>query len=177
MKLKRLVSAILAVGMALTMLPTAAFAADKPTYVNHLSFIGDQPDTKGKNAVNGMIIVDHAYNWSWSGSDASSYKLNFTATFDPNEVNAEVPNTIPCEVRNQAGIIKDGIFQKCVYNFSTIENGQFESIDARSSGIVKGGYIKNYTSTVSDNTEFENGIVYGSFEMTKGTWSDLPASG
>ena len=28
MKLKRLVSAILAVGMALTMLPTAAFAAD-----------------------------------------------------------------------------------------------------------------------------------------------------
>lgn len=169
MKLKRLVSAILAVGMALTMLPTAAFAADKPTYVNHLSFIGDQPDTKGKNAVNGMIIVDHAYNWSWSGSDASSYKLNFTATFDPNEVNAEVPNTIPCEVRNQAGIIKDGIFQKCVYNFSTIENGQFESIDARSSGIVKGGYIKNYTSTVSDNTEFENGIVYGSFEMTKGT--------
>ena len=117
MKLKRLVSAILAVGMALTMLPTAAFAADKPTYVNHLSFIGDQPDTKGKNAVNGMIIVDHAYNWSWSGSDASSYKLNFTATFDPNEVNAEVPNTIPCEVRNQAGIIKDGIFEKCVYNF------------------------------------------------------------
>ena len=70
MKLKRLVSAILAVGMALTMLPTAAFAANAPTYVNHLSFIGDQPDTKGKNAVNGMIIVDHAYNWSWSGSDA-----------------------------------------------------------------------------------------------------------
>lgn len=48
MKLKRLVSAILAVGMALTMLPTAAFAANAPTYVNHLSFIGDQPDTKGK---------------------------------------------------------------------------------------------------------------------------------
>ena len=38
MKLKRLVSAILAVGMALTMLPTAAFAADTSKYVTDLNF-------------------------------------------------------------------------------------------------------------------------------------------
>ena len=49
MKLKRLVSAILAVGMALTMLPTAAFAADTPKYVTDLDFEANgQPVLEGK---------------------------------------------------------------------------------------------------------------------------------
>ena len=49
MKLKRLVSAILAVGMALTMLPTAAFAADTSKYVTDLNFEANgQPVLEGK---------------------------------------------------------------------------------------------------------------------------------
>ena len=76
MKLKRLVSAILAVGMALTMLPTAAFAADTSKYVTDLNFEANgQPVLEGKTTEvsNSSSPANPTYKatnstWSWSYS-------------------------------------------------------------------------------------------------------------
>ena len=59
MKLKRLVSAILAVGMALTMLPTAAFAADTPKYVTDLDF-----EANGQSYKNSYVLFENDYEIS-----------------------------------------------------------------------------------------------------------------
>ena len=106
MKLKRLVSAILAVGMALTMLPTAAFAADTSEYVTDLNFEANgQPVLEGKTTEvsNSSSPANPTYKatnstWSWSYS-GGSYKLDFVnnTIFDP--INGS-PETVPCAVRN-----------------------------------------------------------------------------
>lgn len=161
MKLKRLVSAILAVGMALTMLPTAAFAADTSEYVTDLNFEANgQPVLDGKTTTvpNTSSPENPTYKatnstWRWSYS-GGSYKLDFVnnTIFDP--INGS-PETVPCAVRN-SGTIEGGNFEQTVFNLSTgvIKGGHFTKVEGRTtyngngqptgSGIVTGGYIHTY---------------------------------
>lgn len=124
MKLKRLVSAILAVGMALTMLPTAAFAADTSKYVTDLNFEANgQPVLEGKTTEvsNSSSPANPTYKatnstWSWSYS-GGSYKLDFVNNTIFNPINGS-PETVPCAVRN-SGTIEGGNFEQTVFNLST----------------------------------------------------------
>ena len=62
MKLKRLVSAVLAIGMALTILPTAAFA-ETPHVTNHVTnvkFNGEEVDTTGTTETENTYQIGRA---------------------------------------------------------------------------------------------------------------------
>lgn len=136
MKLKRLVSAILAVGMALTMLPTAAFAADTSKYVTDLNFEANgQPVLEGKTTEvsNSSSPANPTYKatnstWSWSYS-GGSYKLDFVNNTIFNPINGS-PETVPCAVRN-SGTIEGGNFEQTVFNLSTgvINGGHFTKVE------------------------------------------------
>ncbi len=189
MKLKRLVSAILAVGMALTMLPTAAFAADTSKYVTDLNFEANgQPVLEGKTTEvsNSSSPANPTYKatnstWSWSYS-GGSYKLDFVNNTIFNPINGS-PETVPCAVRN-SGTIEGGNFEQTVFNLSTgvINGGHFTKVEGRTtyngngqptgSGIVTGGYIHTYFSNEGQwggaGAKLNGGIVYGKVDMREG---------
>lgn len=189
MKLKRLVSAILAVGMALTMLPTAAFAADTSEYVTDLNFEANgQPVLEGKTTEvsNSSSPANPTYKatnstWSWSYS-GGSYKLDFVNNTIFNPINGS-PETVPCAVRN-SGTIEGGNFEQTVFNLSTgvINGGHFTKVEGRTtynsngqptgSGIVTGGYIHTYFSNEGQwggaGAKLNGGIVYGKVDMREG---------
>lgn len=189
MKLKRLVSAILAVGMALTMLPTAAFAADTSKYVTDLNFEANgQPVLEGKTTEvsNSSSPANPTYKatnstWSWSYS-GGSYKLDFVNNTIFNPINGS-PETVPCAVRN-SGTIEGGNFEQTVFNLSTgvIKGGHFTKVEGRTtynsngqptgSGIVTGGYIHTYFSNEGQwggaGAKLNGGIVYGKVDMQEG---------
>ena len=155
MKLKRLVSAVLAVGMALTIFPTAAFAADTATtpvddgYVKNLKFdIEGRPDLsnskpKDPNDPHTSYSPNESNShWGWSYS-GGSYKLDIAGIYDPAH---GVPETIPCAARN-TGTIQGGNFQKSVISTAgTVEGGNFYYLEARGTSVINGGYIREYLS-------------------------------
>ena len=182
MKLKRLVSAILAVGMALTMLPTAAFAATSTTtqYIRYLEFDGNEPNTDNTLKTNGPdeahptctpTASDAGWDWKYSASD-KMYRLSIKDhyTYDT----AYAPTIIPCQVRVAGtAIINNGYFQDKVYSSGTVAGGWFEKLESRSTATVTGGYINIYDVYNAIwggiNTTFDGGIVYGKMNMQAGT--------
>ena len=96
--------------MALTMLPTAAFAADTSKYVTDLNFEANgQPVLEGKTTEvsNSSSPANPTYKatnstWSWSYS-GGSYKLDFVNNTIFNPINGS-PETVPCAVRNSGTI-------------------------------------------------------------------------
>ena len=178
MKLKRLVSAVLAVGMALTILPTAAFAAGSSTddtlYVNNLSFIGDEPDTSNWN---------NGYGWTWS--EGSKLDIGKGHIYDAGNGTPTTP--VPCIVRNY-GTINKGTFTQRVFNMGTgtIAGGQFALLEGRNDvqkdnnneyiitggGTITGGYIHTYVSSTGtwggEKVTVNGGIIYGKLDMKAG---------
>ena len=167
MKLKRLVSAVLAVGMALTMLPTAAFAAvTAPTgtdIADTLHF-----DTEGKPILSGGVEVNNVYyypnqaNRQWqvnksnmscaivsgySYGGAGNQKINVQMSTSGIISGGVYANSVATNYSKNSstgvvtiGSITGGIFQKPVGNSGKIYGGIFlDTVNNKATGEIYGG--------------------------------------
>ena len=170
MKLKRLVSAVLAVGMALTILPTAAFAAKN--YTTNITRIVLDGNGLVDGAASGGTYNEANKTWSgtgWTISAAGSFSIGDNSIF--NERSAT--GTVKSKVFNN-GKIEGGHFEgdsnAAVFNYGVISGGIFSDITncarkATDSGVIENAIIKNYTaSRVTDpkgTTTLSDSIVWG----------------
>ncbi len=190
MKLKRLVSAVLAVGMALTILPTAAFAAnsDSNTLVTDLEFGADNlpvdylqyaadPSNPDPNP-NNWSTYNSQKGWSLAIYQAKTYYLDITDgfTYDPSRVTT-VPSVIPFKniIRNK-GIIAGGTFTGQVNqqgdSTSKIIAGTFNGGINALSGTVGGVYPDQPVANklTCNGANISSGI-YGGETLNSGTIS------
>lgn len=181
MKRKRLVSAILAVGMALTMLPTAAFATDTP-HITNVKFNGDEVDTEGtKETPNANpkltdypTYVAENDHWQWQHHGVNYMLTFFSGILDPENAEDHIgtgDGVIPCEVYAGGGSIESGTFKRrVVLGGCKVNGGTFYQIQNRNGGVdrpVTNAFINRYESTGS-NAILEKSIVYGNVKMTSG---------
>ena len=173
MKLKRLVSAVLAVGMALTILPTAAFAND--TSRNITGLVLDE---------SGYIDIEKStpppdfgqQNPDWE-IEKGSNQLVLRAILS--NASFREPAVIECPVVSHTGTIKEGTFRGNVQSFGKIESGDFYNLTSYARygnnwGSTSNAVIKNYTISAGNSeytTSLSNSIVWNSvaIDYTKTT--------
>lgn len=176
MKLKRLVSAVLAIGMALTILPTAAFA--ETPHVTNVKFNGEEVDTTGTTETPNPVRPGYTTytaggsNWQWVYHGAC-YMLTFgNAILAPESTEDHVENPIKCQVYAGGGSIENGTFEQRVVLGGCKVNGEnYYQIENRNGNVdktVENAFINIYQSN-NPNTVLKNSIVYGNVKMTQGT--------
>lgn len=176
MKLKRLVSAVLAIGMALTILPTAAFA--ETPHVTNVKFNGEEVDTTGTTETPNPVRPGYTTytaggsNWQWVYHGAC-YMLTFgNAILAPESTEDHVENPIKCQVYAGGGSIENGTFeQRVVLGGCKVNGGNYYQIENRNGNVdktVENAFINIYQSN-NPNTVLKNSIVYGNVKMTQGT--------
>ena len=149
MRLKRLVSAVLAVGMALTILPTAAFAALPTTQITGICLKGGMfdPETSGgKEGTNGFAKMSSDDGASWGLWPNGALDLN--GVFSEDSVSSGEPmNGYQGNLINNRGKIASGKFAdgSIVYNSGLITGGVFDTLNA----IVGGSYTEGETAYTS----------------------------
>ena len=147
MKLKRLVSAVLAVGMALTMLPTAAFAASTSIELDENGYIKDANGVGQKTyAAKGSI--------DYSGIGRINSSVVVYGEITGGDFDSDVKNY---------GKITGGNFLD-VLNFDIYNNANC--------GQIQNAVIKKYTSSlvkagITTPTTVDNSIIYGSMTISK----------
>ena len=149
MRLKRLVSAVLAVGMALTILPTAAFAALPTTQITGICLkdgMFDPGTSGGKEGKNGFVQMSSDDGASWGLWPNGALDLN--GVFSENSVSSGEPmNGYQGNLINNRGKIVSGKFAdgSIVYNSGLITGGVFDTLNA----IVGGSYTEGETAYTS----------------------------
>ena len=174
MKLKRLVSAVLAVGMALTILPTAAFAetvtpsAEKP--ITSLEIVNGVP----KVDIDDIEIVNyegtmykHKYlgnqynnDWIWKDNGSAYGELTINSGYSYAGAGDEalrsvlvLNGTVTGGTYNgyvtNAGVIENGLFRGAIGNYGKIYNGIFlNTVTNSSSQKILGGIFKEKPQNV-----------------------------
>lgn len=149
MKLKRLVSAVLAVGMALTILPTAVFATLSTTQITEIKLkdgMFDPVASGGKEGTNGFAQMSSDNGASWGLWPNGALDLN--GVFSESSVSSGEPmNGYQGNLINNRGTITGGKFAdgSIVYNSGLITGGVFDTLSA----IVGGAYTENETAYTS----------------------------
>lgn len=149
MKLKRLVSAVLAIGMALTILPTAAFAALPTTQITGIHLkdgMFDPVASGGKEGTNGFAQMSSDNGASWGLWPNGALDLN--GVFSEDSVSSGEPmNGYQGNLINNRGKITSGKFAdgSIVYNSGLITGGVFDTLNA----IVGGSYTEGETAYTS----------------------------
>lgn len=157
MKLKRLVSAVLAIGMALTILPTAAFAAGATaepidiTSDSELQIVGGVPViantatttyTKTENGKNlwkwipgkNQLWIGDGYSYSGAGEQIITCIMRPGFNFAEN-------------VSGPLGRISGGYYTNAVENFGEIAGGTFSNgVSSYNGSKITGGIFKNKPS-------------------------------
>ena len=185
MKLKRLVSAVLAVGMALTILPTAAFADNTNNNAEHsateiwglvLTDNGTKPNLENCDSKPSGSSGDKSWapksgygaGWNWIESvtgTSDRLQVQSNHVFD----DTTLSETVNCSVDNY-GTIAGGTWGNHISNVSLITGGTFYGKDVSNrSGKVTGGLIENYRGD-KNGWSFEDAVVWGTWsENTAGT--------
>ena len=197
MKLKRLVSAILAVGMMVAMLPVSAFADGTDTgtakYIKGIILNADGTidykavDPNCTEGTDGSGRYWAASNGSWRYYDGiNRLVIREGWTFDENSTTTKVK--IPFDIFNN-GTITSGDFGNTVTNYGTIKGGNFEKRVTNTAFItggtyyeisnrnwythgatVEGSLIGNYVLEVKDGGQIKNSVVWNSLkESSNGT--------
>ena len=198
MKLKRLVSAIVAVGMMVAMLPVSAFADSTDTGTSkHITGIvlnadgtidykATDPNCKEQtDKDNNKYWVASNNSWIYYGN-INRLRIQEGWTFDKDSTTTK--EKIPFDIFNYGtitggdygntvtnyGTIKGGNFEKRVTNTAFITGGTYFEISNRNwythGAIVEGSLIENYVLEVQDGGEIKDSVVWNSLkESSKGT--------
>ena len=141
MKLKRLVSAVLAVGMALTILPTAAFAsATLPPHVTGLEINSEGKVVMPEGYADRTYVHTVDGTQQWAAANNGGYlaiRRNFSfAGSETTMINATV---------STAGVLSGGIYGTgvSVTSTGTIVDGFFKGKITENKGTISGGIFSN----------------------------------
>ena len=154
MKLKRLVSAVLAVGMALTMLPTAAFAADATTPVTPIEITNLKFDTDGLPIVPaGQENTTYIYSENGKQQYAVANKRSYLAIRKDHMLVGPGDQIIKANISN-VGTLNGGFYGGTVtVDGGAIWNGFFmKTVTRKNNDPVSGGVFSNDIKVAGERT-------------------------
>lgn len=168
----RFLSALLAVAMLLTLLPTAAFAETGNENNVVISFIDGIPDTKAEGVVEKTTGIFEGTGWTYDTTKTIlTIQPNYIADFGDEKVDCRVQNSGEIKsgyfyqsiTNNDSGRISGGHFWGYIANFGKISDGVFQQGSTDSPGTIEGGIFYNISQMVG---KFKGGIYKKKPNMT-----------